>query len=152
MLLLAPHTLAIVSALKKKNLEATRAPGAGTHEIAGMTVGIVGVGAIGSRVARIARRGFGMRGLGNQRSLERLPPEGPPAGAMLDVYEHSRLEAGPPLLSLDNAILTPHLSGMTVESRSRMGVAAAEEMLRMLAGEAPRHFVNPQAKAARIER
>jgi D-3-phosphoglycerate dehydrogenase len=175
-----------------------------------MTVGIVGVGAIGSRVARIARRGFGMRVLGNQRSLERLPPEALPAdlgtlikvsdfvvlacpltpetrhlfdrdriarmkesawlinvgrgpvveesalvealrekriaGAMLDVYEHYRLEPGHPLLSLDNAILTPHLSGMTVESRSRMGVAAAEEMLRMLAGQAPRHFVNPQAK------
>ena len=68
------------------------------------------------------------------------------AGAMLDVYEHYRLDPGHPLFSLDNAILTPHLSGMTVESRERMGVAAAEEMLRMLAGEAPRHFVNPQAR------
>jgi len=216
MLLLARNTLAIVSSLKNTSWDAARALGAGTHEIAGMTVGIVGVGAIGSRVARIARRGFGMRVLGNQRSLERLPPEALPAdlgtlvkasdfvvlacpltpethhlfdrdriarmkksawlinvgrgpvveeaalvealqekriaGAMLDVYEHYRLEAGHPLLSLDNAILTPHLSGMTVESRSRMGVAAAEEMLRMLAGEAPRNFVNPQAKAARIER
>jgi hypothetical protein len=35
---------------------------------------------------------------------------------------------------------------MTTESRERMGVAAAEEMLRMLAGEAPRNFVNPQAR------
>jgi phosphoglycerate dehydrogenase-like enzyme len=65
---------------------------------------------------------------------------------MLDVYEHYRLEPGHPLFSLDNAILTPHLSGMTTESRERMGVAAAEDMLRMLAGHAPRNFVNPQAK------
>jgi D-3-phosphoglycerate dehydrogenase len=67
------------------------------------------------------------------------------AGAMLDVYENYRLEPGHPLFSLDNVILTPHLSGMTHESRARMGVAAAEEMLRMLDGEPPRNFVNPQA-------
>ena len=67
------------------------------------------------------------------------------AGAMLDVYEHYRLEPGHPLLSLENAILTPHLAGMTQESRRRMGAAAAEETLRMLAGEKPTNFVNPEA-------
>ena len=66
------------------------------------------------------------------------------AGAMLDVYEHYRLEPGHPLLSLPNAILTPHLAGMTQESRKRMGTAAAEETLRMLAGERPKNFVNPE--------
>jgi D-3-phosphoglycerate dehydrogenase len=216
MLLLARNILGIANALKETSWDAARAMGAGTHEIAGMTVGIVGVGAIGSRVARIARRGFGMRVLGHQRSLERLPPEALPAdlgalvkasdfvvlacpltpethhlfdrdriarmkksawlinvgrgpvveeaalvealrekriaGAMLDVYEHYRLEPGHPLFSLDNAILTPHLSGMTIESRERMGVAAAEEMLRMLAGEAPRHFVNPLARREKVDR
>ena len=69
------------------------------------------------------------------------------AGAMLDVYERYRLEPGHPLVSLDNVVLTPHLSGMTVESRARMGVAAAEEMLRMLAGEPPKNFVKPQVEA-----
>jgi D-3-phosphoglycerate dehydrogenase len=67
------------------------------------------------------------------------------AGAMLDVYEHYRLSPGHPLLALDNVILTPHLSGMTRESRARMSVAAAEEMLRMLAGEPPKNFVNPES-------
>jgi D-3-phosphoglycerate dehydrogenase len=64
------------------------------------------------------------------------------AGAMLDVYEHYRLEPGHELLGLPNVILTPHFAGMTRESRARMGVAAAEEMLRMLAGEAPRNLVH----------
>jgi D-3-phosphoglycerate dehydrogenase len=68
------------------------------------------------------------------------------AGAMLDVYEHYRLEPGHPLFALDNVVLTPHLSGMTVESRARMSVAAAQEMLRMLAGDAPHNFVNPQVR------
>jgi D-3-phosphoglycerate dehydrogenase len=66
------------------------------------------------------------------------------AGAMLDVYEHYRIEPGHPLLALDNVVLTPHLAGMTRESRGRMGVAAAEDTLRMLAGEAPHHLVNPE--------
>jgi D-3-phosphoglycerate dehydrogenase len=209
MLMLARGILPIVQSLRTQTWDASRALGAHAHELAGMTAGIVGVGAIGSRVARIAKHGFGMRVLGNQRRLDRLPREAEPAsfesllrasdfvvvtcpltpetrhlfnprslswmksgawlinvgrgpvideaglvetlrerriaGAMLDVYEHYRLEPGHPLLSLDNVILTPHLSGMTQESRARAGVAAAEEMLRMLAGERPINFVNPQA-------
>jgi D-3-phosphoglycerate dehydrogenase len=173
-----------------------------------MTLGIVGVGAIGSRLAKIARQGFGMRVLGHQRRLDRLPAEASPAsldqllaesdflvlacpltpqtrylinketlgkmkptawlvnigrgavvqeealiealrekriaGAMLDVYEHYRLEPGHALLALENAILTPHLAAVTKESRARAGVAAADEMLRMLRGERPHNLVNPE--------
>ena len=206
MLMLARGVVPIVQSLRTGTWDTARALGANAHEIAAMTLGVVGVGAIGSRVARIARSGFGMRVLGTQRRLDRLPPEAQPApleellaasdfvvvtcpltretrhllnrgtlalmkreawlvnvgrgpvveeaalvealrekriaGAMLDVYEHYRLEPGHPLLELDNVLLTPHLSGMTVESRARMGVAAAEEMLRMLAGEPPRNPVH----------
>jgi len=67
------------------------------------------------------------------------------AGAMLDVYEHYRLEPGHALFSLDNVILTPHLAAVTRESRARASVAAADEMLRMLRGERPRNLVNPEA-------
>jgi len=67
------------------------------------------------------------------------------AGAMLDVYEHYRLAPGHPLFSLDNVILTPHLAAVTKESRARASVAAADEMLRILAGERPRNLVNPEA-------
>lgn len=212
MLVLARRTIDIVQALKTGTWDGARVLGAGTHEIAGLTLGIVGVGEIGQRVAKIARHGFGMRVLGHQRRLDRLPAEAQPAaldelvaagdfivvtcpltsetrhlfsherfarmkrtawlinvgrgavvqeealvealrerriaGAMLDVYEHYRLEPGHPLLALDNVVLTPHLAGMTVESRSRVSQLAAEEMLRMLSGEPPRNFVNPEAHAA----
>lgn len=74
------------------------------------------------------------------------------AGAMLDVYEHYRIEPGHPLLALDNVILTPHLAGMTRESRGRMSVAAVEDTLRMLAGETPRHLVNPEVWSKFLER
>jgi D-3-phosphoglycerate dehydrogenase / 2-oxoglutarate reductase len=208
MLVLSRNFSEISNSMRTKPWDATRALGAKAHEIAAMTVGIVGVGEIGKRVAKICRNGFGMRVLGNQRRLDQLPPEAEPAeldrlvvesdfivltcplspethhlfdrarigkmkpsawlinvgrgavveeaaliealqkktiaGAMLDVYEHYRLEPGHPLLSLDNAVLTPHLAGMTQESRKRMGAAAAEETLRMLAGERPKNFVNPE--------
>jgi len=213
MLLLARNALSITDTLRRSTWDEARAMGAHAHEVAMLTLGIVGVGQIGQRLARIARRGFGMRVLGNQRRLDRLPEDAEPAeleelvraadfvvltcpltaqtrhlfdrnsfqlmkrsawlinvgrgavvdeaslvealrerriaGAMLDVYEHYRLEASHPLLSLENVILTPHLAGMTVESRARMGVAAAEEMLRMLAGEPPRNFVNPESRKVR---
>jgi D-3-phosphoglycerate dehydrogenase len=209
MLLQARGIFKIIDSLKKDTWDAARALGADTHEIAGMTLGLVGVGEIGKRVAHICRSGFGMRVLGNQRRLDRLPAEAEPstlddllsasdfvvitcplnkdthhlfnkarieamkptawlinvgrgpvveeaalidalrerriAGAMLDVYEHYRLPPGHPLFALDNAVLTPHLSGMTRESRARMSVAAAEEVLRMLAGERPKNFVNPES-------
>lgn len=209
MLALARNLVPITSSLRKDTWDGARALGASAREIAGLTLGLVGVGAIGTRVAQIARDGFGMRVLGTQRRLDRLPSQaqgcsleelltasdfvvvtcpltpqtrhllnaatlalmkreawlvnvgrGPVvdeaalvaalkerrvAGAMLDVYEHYRLEPGHPLFSLDNVILTPHLAGMTRESRARMSVAAAEEVVRMLSGERPRNFVNPQA-------
>ena len=209
MLMLARNVLPIVQALKADIWDRARNLGAVSHEIAGMTLGLVGVGEIGKRVAKICRLGFGMRVLGNQRRLDRLPPEAEPAaldallresdfvvvtcpltpqthhlfdqnrfslmkrtawlinvgrgavvhevalmhaltekrlaGAMLDVYEHYRLPQGHALFGFENVILTPHLAGMTRESRARMSVAAAEEMLRMLDGQPPRNFVNPEA-------
>ena len=206
MLVLARNVFSIVQSLRQTSWDQARALGAGSHEIAAMTVGIVGVGAIGTRLARICHHGFNMRVLGHQRRLDRLPAEALAtplddlvaksdfvvatcpltpethhlfnaarlakmkrsawlinvgrgavvheealidalgrkqiAGVMLDVYEHYRLPPGHPLLSLDNAVLTPHLAGMTVESRARMSVAAAEEMLLMLDGKPPRNWVN----------
>ena len=209
MLMLARNILTITSTLKARSWDEARLLGGGAREISGMTLGIVGVGQIGSRLAAICHRGFGMRVLGHQRRLDRLPAEaqaasleellsqsdfvvlacpltrethhllnqqriasmktsawlinvgrGPVvdeaalvdalrarriAGAMLDVYEEYRLAPGHALFSLDNVILTPHLAAVTRESRGRASVAAAEEMLRMLAGENPRNFVNPEA-------
>lgn len=62
------------------------------------------------------------------------------AAAVLDVYEHDKVEAGDPLLSLDNVVLTPHFAGSTVQARQRMALAVAEDMLHMLAGRPPGHL------------
>jgi D-3-phosphoglycerate dehydrogenase len=209
MLMLARNVLSITRSLGEGSWDSARALGAEARELAGMTVGIVGVGQIGTRVARICHHGLNMRVLGHQRRLENLPAEARPAeldwllaesefvivscpltaetrhlfdekrigtmkrtawlinvgrgavvkeaaliaalrekriaGAMLDVYENYRLAPGHPLFSLDNVILTPHLSAVTKESRARASVAAAHEMLRILAGEKPLNLVNPEA-------
>lgn len=207
-LMLGRNIVSITAALRSGPWDDARRLGAEAHEIAGMTLGIIGVGAIGQRLAKIARHGLGMKVLGHQRRLDRLPPEAAPAaleellaksdfvvlscpltpqtrhlinantlglmkrtawlinvgrgpvveekaliealrekriaGAMLDVYEHYRLEPGHPLFALENVILTPHLAAVTQETRARAAVAAADEMLRILRGERPRNLVNPE--------
>ncbi|HYC45139.1 MAG TPA: hydroxyacid dehydrogenase [Burkholderiales bacterium] len=42
-------------------------------ELAGRTVGVIGVGSVGTRIAEICHRGFCMRVLGHQRRLDALP-------------------------------------------------------------------------------
>jgi D-3-phosphoglycerate dehydrogenase len=91
MLMLARNIVGIITSLKQGSWDAARALGAGTHEIAGMTLGIVGVGAIGSRLARIAHHGFAMRVLGSQRRLDRLPPEAQPSTHHL--FDRDRISA-----------------------------------------------------------
>ena len=178
-------------------------------ELRGKFAGIVGVGAIGGRVAEILHFGFGMRVFGFQRRLDALPafvagrqldellrsadyvvlacpltPEtrgllderrigllkqnafivnvsrgavlDEPAlvaalrarrirGAALDVYATQPVPRDSELLRLDNAILSTHLAGLSAESLEAMSRIAAEETLRILAGEKPVNFCNPGA-------
>src|SRR5258705_2174576 len=79
MMVLARNFPEIHTSIRTKQWDETRLLGSKAHEIAAMTAGIVGVGEIGKRVAKICRNGFGMRVLGNQRRLNRLPPEAEPA-------------------------------------------------------------------------
>jgi len=79
MLMLSRNIAAISRGIRELPWDQARLLGASAHEIAGMTLGIVGVGEIGGRLARIGRHGFGMRVLGHQRRLERLPQEAEPA-------------------------------------------------------------------------
>lgn len=66
-------------------------------------------------------------------------------GAALDVFDRQPLEAGHPLLSMDNVVLTPHAAGLTRQSMRAMSLGAAAEVRRLLAGQRPRHVVNAHA-------
>lgn len=178
-------------------------------ELSEKTLGIVGVGESGRRLARMAAGGLGMRVLGydpyrdtwpegiercgeleallaqadflsihvpltpetrrliGSAALARMKPTailvntarggivdeaalaeairgGRLAGAGLDVVADEPLKADHPLAALPNVILTPHVAGVTEEAMMRMARESAEEVLRILRGERPRHPVNPE--------
>ena len=68
--------------------------------------------------------------------------------AGLDVYEKEP-EAHPNLLSLENVVLVPHLGSATVETRTAMGMLAAENLVSALDGNRPPSLVNPEALESR---
>ncbi|MCX7140020.1 MAG: hydroxyacid dehydrogenase [Proteobacteria bacterium] len=202
--------------LRREGWAKARALADDVSELHGKTAGIVGVGHIGARVAAICHHGLGMRVLGHQRRLDRLPefvegaaldrifsdsdfialccpmtPEtrhladarriglmkptavlvnvsrGPVVdqaalvaalrerrigGAGLDVFEQQPLAPGDPLFEFDNVVLTPHLAGLSLESMQRMSVIAAEDVLRILAGDKPVNFFNPEVWPAALRR
>jgi len=70
------------------------------------------------------------------------------AGAGLDVYENEP-ETHPGLVELDNVVLLPHLGSATIETRTAMGVLAAENAVLALRGERPKTPVNPEVLEGR---
>ena len=63
------------------------------------------------------------------------------AGAGLDVYEFEP-KITPELLELDNVVLAPHIASGTVETRTKMALMAAENILAVLDGRTPPNAVN----------
>jgi D-3-phosphoglycerate dehydrogenase len=66
------------------------------------------------------------------------------AGAALDTYMQEPLPADSPLRSMENVVLSPHVSAQTREAMAAMGLTAAEAILDVLAGRRPRYVRNPE--------
>jgi D-3-phosphoglycerate dehydrogenase len=66
------------------------------------------------------------------------------AGAALDVMEKEP-PGSSPLFGRDNIIVTPHTSFYSEESLVDLQTKAAEEVVRVLTGQAPKNPVNPEA-------
>lgn len=65
------------------------------------------------------------------------------AGAGLDVYEEEpKLKPG--LAELDNVVLAPHLGSATVETRTKMSLMAAENIIAVLNKQRPPNCVNSE--------
>jgi glyoxylate reductase len=65
------------------------------------------------------------------------------AGAGLDVFEREP-EIHPELLTLENAVLAPHIASASMETRTAMALMAAENVLAALRGDRPPNVVNPE--------
>ena len=179
-------------------------------EVTGKTLGLVGLGRIGQRMAQMCGTGLGMRVIGHDPyvkaedvahlgiefvALERVvadadvvslhapsTPEtyhlmdaeriaqmkdgsylvnvargplvdpqalldaidsGKLAGAGIDVFEPEPPEVGSRIRKHPNIIATPHIAGVTKESRARMEQMAIERILTFFQGKRPENVVNP---------
>lgn len=83
-------------------------------------------------------------GIVNEKALLEALNSGHIAAAALDVWEIEPPDPKDPLLNHPNLIGTPHYAGTTEESLYRVGIAAVEEVVRVLRGEPPNHPVNPE--------
>jgi phosphoglycerate dehydrogenase-like enzyme len=63
------------------------------------------------------------------------------AGAGLDVFEHEPPASDNPLLQMDNVIVTPHVSGGSRDSRTRMCAFSWQNIKDVWEGKAPRAVV-----------
>ncbi len=215
----AEHTFALMMAITRRIPEAERFARAGKFtawgpklllgtDMAGKTLGIVGLGRIGSRIAHYAIRGFEMKvvytdvqqnlkfekeyGAIFVKTIDELLPQadyvslnvplndstkhlmnetrlklmkssaylintsrGPVIdelalakalkdmvikGAAIDVFEFEP-KISPELLELENIVMTPHTASASEETRDKMAVMAAENIIAVLEGKTPPNLI-----------
>lgn len=88
----------------------------------------------------------------DEEALEAALRDNKIAGAGLDVWDTEPPPAQHPLMRFDHVIVTPHLAGVTAESRARMGQFAAAQMLDALDGKPVPRIINPQVWPLYAER
>ena len=84
----------------------------------------------------------------DEAALAQALDAGQLAGAALDVMAKEP-PTGSPLFGRPNVIITPHTSFYSEESLVDLQTKAAEEVVRVLKGEAPKNPVNPEALKAK---
>ena len=81
----------------------------------------------------------------DSRALYSALASGAIAGAALDVTDPEPIPRDAPLLSLDNALFTPHIASASRQTVRRMGRMASDNIIAALHGEPMPSCVNPEA-------
>jgi D-3-phosphoglycerate dehydrogenase len=66
------------------------------------------------------------------------------AGAALDCQEAEPVDSANPFLTLDNALVTPHIGGNSKETIERQSEMMVEDVIRFLDGQRPLRLMNPE--------
>ena len=85
----------------------------------------------------------------DEKALYRALKEGWIKGAALDVHEKEPTDPDNPLLKLDNLVVAPHIGSASIETRTKMAVMAAENLLCVLEGKVPPNLVNREVLSIR---
>ena len=78
----------------------------------------------------------------DEKALYKALKEGWIWAAGLDVWEMEPTDPKNPLLTLENVIATPHIASASYETRTKMAVMAAKNMIAILEGRIPPNLVN----------
>ncbi|MDR7078915.1 glyoxylate reductase [Neobacillus niacini] len=81
-------------------------------------------------------------GIVDEEALYQALKNGELWGAGLDVYEEEPVRTDHPLLSLPNVVALPHIGSASKNTRLKMALLAAENLLDGLRGEIPKNLVN----------
>ncbi len=85
----------------------------------------------------------------DEKALYKALKEGWIWAAGLDVWEKEPTDPDNPLLKLDNVTASPHIASASYETRTRMAIMAAENMIAILEGRVPPNLVNKEVLKVR---
>ncbi len=85
-------------------------------------------------------------GVIHEEALCKALAEGWIAGAGLDVFAKEPLPLNSPLVKMENVVLTPHIGSAAQETRRRMSLMNAADVVRVLRGEEPINIIPEQRK------
>jgi phosphoglycerate dehydrogenase-like enzyme len=78
----------------------------------------------------------------NEKDLVEALREGLIAGYASDVFDNEPPDPASELLTFQNVFLSPHLAGLTRDSRYRLGMTVATDAIEVLRGGVPKNLVN----------
>ena len=84
-----------------------------------------------------------------EKALYKALKEGWIQGAALDVHTKEPIDPENPLLKLDNVVVSPHIGSASRETRTKMAVMAANNLVSVLEGRIPPNLVNKEVFAIR---